>query len=70
MRGLLSHQPTFSEELESTDSVITPKLQSKLSIEDMLYSGNLAIAVAGTLSWNWQNHGQNLIEKALDSGHF
>ena len=44
------------------------KLQSNLSIADMLYNGHLVIA--DTFLRNRLNHGETLIEKPLYSGHF
>ena len=44
------------------------KIQSNLSIADMLYSGHLVIA--DTFLRNRPNNGQTLIEKPLYKGHF
>ena len=47
---------------------VTNKIQSNLSITDMLYSEHPAIK--DNFSWNQSNHSQTLIEKPIYSGHF
>lgn len=47
---------------------VTNKIQSNLSIMDMVYSERPAIEY--NFSWNQSNDSQTLIEKPIYSGHF
>ena len=66
-QALLTDLPKAFNYIPHKLSLAKLNVQSNLSIEDMLYSGHLV--VADTFQWNRLNHGQNLIEKPLYSGH-
>ena len=55
------------ETLKLTHSLLWT-IQSNLPLVDLLYSEDLVIAE--TFLWNQPNHGQNLMQKALYSGHY